>query len=707
VNPTFSYTPLKPNSGQIRVLSIQTHPGDADVIRCNLQAVDLEDCTLLYKVACSTCDSEGWHSAKERMGVWHDIGSYLRRPGSRYPSTELDIKGILKEKDPDWNTDYDVEGIEDRFDWGDYIALSYVWGDPTHKRDIFVNDHLFSVNKNLHLALRRLKDSHEVKQRKLKIWVDAICINQNDTIERASEVQKMGLIFSKALSVRAWLGPASDEVSAHFPSARSFLSTVFESRKFLNVSSKLIGEVDQAHSLWVVSRGVFYEPYWERLWIMQEISLASSVLFWYGQHFLTTEEIFKLYQLFGNGGLAQKLGGFFGKSAAVQFIGKFGRIFARLIRLRPWMSSSAENHLALGELIHLAQSSQATDLRDKVYGILALLPKSISSQIRPNYKTDYLVADAYTNFSKTCFLTEGNLNTLARIRLYPSRRSDIPSWAFDLDTISEDTLSLTRHQFFNANLGLESIVAFSEDSQLLTCKGAFVTKIDSVAATWRHEERKVRFSPIQVGQIMEPTSPPSVDAIKLALARALNHDSRFTFSNRPSLLDVPWISSDELGEFDPEYTTELVLNIQDFHMTDMGRCWPAFVRATPLAMTFLTELHPNEKFELYGIPLRNFFTSEEEYCANPKGYFDMSMNGAFADRRLCTTANGLIGSAPKYAIPGDKVAVLSAGDMPVLLRPRGDHYEFLGSCFFDCLMNGEAAAEIQKGRLQMEVITLC
>jgi Heterokaryon incompatibility protein (HET) len=707
MNPKFSYKPLNTNSNQIRVLSVQAQPGDADVIRCNLKTVDLEDCTLLYKTACSASDLRGWRSEKGRMGVWHAISSYLRRPGSQYPSTELDVEGILKENVPNRNADYDVEGLEDRFRWGDYIALSYVWGDPTQRRDILVNDRPFSVTKNLHLALCRLRDSSEVQKRKVKIWVDAICINQNDPVERASEVQKMGLIFSKALSVRAWLGPASDEVSSHFPSARSFLSTVFESRELLDVSSKLIGEVAQAHSLWVVSRSVFFEPYWERLWIMQEISLASSLLFWYGEHFLTTEEIFKLYQLFGNGGLAQKLGAFFGKNAAVQFIGKSGRIFARLIRLRPWMSSSVENQLALSELIHLAQSSQATDLRDKVYGILALLPKSISSHIQPNYKTDSLVADAYTNFSKTCFLKEGNLNTLARIKIYPSRRSDIPSWAFDLDTISEDTLSLTRHKFFNANLGLESIMAFSKDGQLLTCEGAFVTKLDSLAATWRHEMRKLRFSPIQGGEIMEPTPPTSVDAIKLALARALNHDSSFTFSDGPSLLDIPWISSDELGEFDPEYTTEQVLNIQDFHMTDIGRCWPVFTRATPLAMTFLTELHPNENFELHGIPLRNFFTSEEEYCANPKGYFDMSMNGVFADRRLCTTANGLIGSVPKYAIPGDKVAVLSASDMPVLLRPRGDHYEFLGSCFFDGLMNGEAAAEIQKGHLKMEAITLC
>jgi hypothetical protein len=71
----------------------------------------------------------------------------------------------------------DIEGIWDRFNWGDYMALSYVWGDLAVKERILVNNHLFEVTVNLYQALVRLRSSSEMKYRNLKVWIDAICIN--------------------------------------------------------------------------------------------------------------------------------------------------------------------------------------------------------------------------------------------------------------------------------------------------------------------------------------------------------------------------------------------------------------------------------------------------------------------------------------------------------------------------------------------------
>lgn len=41
------------------------------------------------------------------------------------------------------------------------------------------------------------------------VRVDAICINQEDILERSEQVAKMGLIYEKASSVLVWLGPLS------------------------------------------------------------------------------------------------------------------------------------------------------------------------------------------------------------------------------------------------------------------------------------------------------------------------------------------------------------------------------------------------------------------------------------------------------------------------------------------------------------------
>ncbi|KAF2116463.1 hypothetical protein BDV96DRAFT_686817, partial [Lophiotrema nucula] len=72
-------------------------------------------------------------------------------------------------------------GVADRYHWGDFVALSYVWGNQCHKRDITINGEPFQVGQNLHDALVRLQESFEVKERKLRVWVDAIYIYSDRT----------------------------------------------------------------------------------------------------------------------------------------------------------------------------------------------------------------------------------------------------------------------------------------------------------------------------------------------------------------------------------------------------------------------------------------------------------------------------------------------------------------------------------------------
>lgn len=112
------------------------------------------------------------------------------------------------------------QGLLDRFVWDDYLALSYVWGDQSNKKEIILNGSSFLVGHNLYNALLRLRDSWEVSTRGLKIWIDAICINT----ERAVEVKKMTLIYSEALLVRGWLGQAPDDTGLHFGAVREALS---------------------------------------------------------------------------------------------------------------------------------------------------------------------------------------------------------------------------------------------------------------------------------------------------------------------------------------------------------------------------------------------------------------------------------------------------------------------------------------------------
>lgn len=87
-----------------------------------------------------------------------------------------------------------------------YIALSYTWGDDTVKKPIRVNDGMFNVTSNLEIALRYLRKSRSFPILSERLWIDAICINQQDVEERNSQVRRMREVYRRASRVLIWLG---------------------------------------------------------------------------------------------------------------------------------------------------------------------------------------------------------------------------------------------------------------------------------------------------------------------------------------------------------------------------------------------------------------------------------------------------------------------------------------------------------------------
>lgn len=89
-----------------------------------------------------------------------------------------------------------------------YEAISYVWGDPHNTLPIYVDKKQFQVTVNLHAALLCLRD-HSFER---ILWVDAICINQNNNEERRQQVQFMARIYNSASRVVVWLGEEIEEI---------------------------------------------------------------------------------------------------------------------------------------------------------------------------------------------------------------------------------------------------------------------------------------------------------------------------------------------------------------------------------------------------------------------------------------------------------------------------------------------------------------
>lgn len=96
-----------------------------------------------------------------------------------------------------------------------YEALSYVWGSCEEEYQIQLMDeyglgcHFFPVTRNLEGALRLLR----LETRSRALWIDAICINQKDSLERSAQVTMMRSIYSSSFSTVVYFGP-QDEISS-------------------------------------------------------------------------------------------------------------------------------------------------------------------------------------------------------------------------------------------------------------------------------------------------------------------------------------------------------------------------------------------------------------------------------------------------------------------------------------------------------------
>lgn len=126
-------------------------------------------------------------------------------------------KNITDKLDVSWS----ISNLDDRET--KYIALSYYWGSPLDTIDITVSSDLevdkrtFGINPTVEMALRRLRRNDQV----LHIWIDPICINQENYEERSRQVGLKQEIFSRAETVHVWLGEGHDGVDACLRIARS------------------------------------------------------------------------------------------------------------------------------------------------------------------------------------------------------------------------------------------------------------------------------------------------------------------------------------------------------------------------------------------------------------------------------------------------------------------------------------------------------
>lgn len=180
-----------------------------------------------------------------------------------------------------------------------YQALSYTWTDHQLFRiqeldeteTLLVNDDSsLRIRENLASYFQHIRQADRMTG---LIWVDAICINQKDIVERSFQVLRMREIYKLARDVVVWLGPEKEDSTA----ALSFIKQKMDIRvRDAQVSStgffwwgtsemaKIEEDVRVGASIshWKAVNRLFKRAWWGRTWVVQEVFLAREIIFMCG-----------------------------------------------------------------------------------------------------------------------------------------------------------------------------------------------------------------------------------------------------------------------------------------------------------------------------------------------------------------------------------------------------------------------------------------
>lgn len=204
----------------------------------------------------------------------------------------------------------------------EFQALSYEWGSPEQLWDMRVEDGLLSIRQNLWVFLEMFR---EAERNDIFLWIDQICINQDDDAERGHQVKLMGSVYTKSVRTVVWLGSSegvdtaiSEAFSRHGPLLSGWQrkgvhcevdhvraeglcidgncaicnwtfrrgddrSLDARDRDAWN-SSVPADNAQVSHGLANNLQDLCDLIYWDRLWIIQENVLAKECIFFLGHH---------------------------------------------------------------------------------------------------------------------------------------------------------------------------------------------------------------------------------------------------------------------------------------------------------------------------------------------------------------------------------------------------------------------------------------
>jgi Heterokaryon incompatibility protein (HET) len=368
-----------------------------------------------------------------------------------------------------------------------YIALSYVWGDPRDTRTVIVDGCPLEVTANLASALRDIRDEERV----LRIWADAICINQDDEREKNQQVQQMGSIYSLAHHTVIYLGCPNKRTDLFFRSLQSL--SRYSAKPTMN-SSIARGQALIPTLSNILKTDILLRSWFTRIWVLQEFIFSRDPWVQCGKFRLQWNDFCKfssmiLEQSHPSAIKAKVLTDYADlKPIAKELVTSTLDLdlvsktvvnkqleYLQLARYKfqDYCRGTGKGHTLL-DILTSRRGLGVSDARDMIYAHIALA--SDRTLGRTLFEVDYSksASQVFTEVARYHIERHNNYSILSHVEdVDPSeRRYGLPSWAPDwTSTILHDPHDT--HQSRNSELPLPTF-AFSalEDGQTqLVCKG--------------------------------------------------------------------------------------------------------------------------------------------------------------------------------------------------------------------------------------------
>lgn len=588
-----------------------------------------------------------------------------------------------------------------------YYTLSYCWGTDPQNIPIRVGEGTMCINSDLALGLRRLRElaggvpelDHQIQY----VWIDRICINQNDVSERSSQVCLMGEIYSRSIRTLIWLGPETasssqawfliDRIYSVFKGQTLEATTLIDIplKLFSNERHMTLGLPDLTHEHWAYLDTLLRLPWFTRIWVVQEVVLSSQdPIIVHGQH---------LYPW-------HRLGW------AASWLRRNG--YFRL----PWLPEALRN---VDEMSNIRRSQvrwpldtlltttsvkfHASDQRDKVYGLLGIAAETqgitkMPAALQPDYCLT--VNQVYLRTAKFLLHKHRSLALLIRTKhtsIYPGRQehlydfTSLPTWVPNWSdfTVFDREIAKSYSWISYSGRTQPAVLSYPDHCQASGGRPAQILETES--------DDILKVSGIKVDEVLHVFRFNQVEHMSVSFKEDFETITQRMLSSIASL-----VPSMGLISFIIQYiktTTAEQYELGGLGLDQMLRDGAAYIYDSPLLHGVLLSTLLSPSGDLGVLVLLHRLS----LGGNARAYVALARNFCFG-RSLLITTSGKMGLGPASTSPGDSVCVLYGGGVPYILRRHLCSWELVGDSYFSGLMNAEAVSAQQQGKVTAEIFDI-